>query len=310
MQDSQGRIAVDVECVGCHYNLRGLVLTDHAACPECGLAVAQSIGKDRLWFADLDWLRSMDRGGRFLAYGVRMLWAFIGVSVVFIVLTFLMPSTPVLSYMGLWIVLTLLNFLLALVSFVLCVIGWCLLTKAEPAVGDGDGDTPAKRESRFSSRRLLRLTSCLVGLSLLLPLLFIGVDEGDELFVEMVFQVTIFSVIGLGTFSAVFAGQYQSNLARRVPSRSLMKKCQSTRWLPVTMLFTAVFFVFPQYYDPLSNTLPAGLWMVIYFVSMIGFFVTLYLLLNLSRSSLAIRKIIRDIVEKRESNERLTATQT
>jgi len=58
--NDEGRVAEDVPCLGCAYNLRGLKVTGD--CPECGRAIADSLRGDRLRFADARWLRGVHRG--------------------------------------------------------------------------------------------------------------------------------------------------------------------------------------------------------------------------------------------------------
>lgn len=59
-QDENGRIASDVACIACDYNLRGLRPSD--ACPECGAPVSASLKSDHLRLADLGWLRTVKKG--------------------------------------------------------------------------------------------------------------------------------------------------------------------------------------------------------------------------------------------------------
>lgn len=59
-QDTHGRLASDLPCAGCDYNLRGLLPEDR--CPECGLGVRESLKSDHLRLADLAWLRKVKRG--------------------------------------------------------------------------------------------------------------------------------------------------------------------------------------------------------------------------------------------------------
>ncbi len=58
--DPAGRIARDVACLRCGYNLRSL-LPDQA-CPECGAAVAPSLRGDLLRLSDPRWLKRLSAG--------------------------------------------------------------------------------------------------------------------------------------------------------------------------------------------------------------------------------------------------------
>lgn len=64
--DEHGRIAVDLACIQCGYNLRTLREAD--TCPECGAAVALS-SQDRLETADRVWLAGMCRGMKWVLVG-------------------------------------------------------------------------------------------------------------------------------------------------------------------------------------------------------------------------------------------------
>ncbi len=61
-------IDIDVRCIRCGYNLRGM--TPSGVCPECGDDVGPSLVGDRLIDADLDWLRRIVRGQKLLALGM------------------------------------------------------------------------------------------------------------------------------------------------------------------------------------------------------------------------------------------------
>jgi hypothetical protein len=58
--DSQGAIAIDLTCLQCGYNLRGLDPTGR--CPECGADITLSTRGDLLRFANPDWLRRVKLG--------------------------------------------------------------------------------------------------------------------------------------------------------------------------------------------------------------------------------------------------------
>lgn len=52
--DQEGRLAEDVVCRGCGYNLRGLMLDSH--CPECDTAIEYTLHRFLLRFSDPAWL--------------------------------------------------------------------------------------------------------------------------------------------------------------------------------------------------------------------------------------------------------------
>src|SRR5262245_32112317 len=69
-RDSTGHIDVDMPCVACNYNLRGLDLD--GACPECGLAIERSIHGDLLRFADPAWVRTIASGANWIVVSILL----------------------------------------------------------------------------------------------------------------------------------------------------------------------------------------------------------------------------------------------
>jgi hypothetical protein len=58
--DADGRVAEDLPCIRCEYNLR--TLHEEAKCPECGTDVSLSIRGNWLKYSDPGWLTRMARG--------------------------------------------------------------------------------------------------------------------------------------------------------------------------------------------------------------------------------------------------------
>ncbi|HVP13850.1 MAG TPA: hypothetical protein VMV94_21935 [Phycisphaerae bacterium] len=58
--DAEDRVAEDLACIQCGYNLR--TLHREAKCPECGLAVGRSLRGDWLKYSDPAWLKQVTRG--------------------------------------------------------------------------------------------------------------------------------------------------------------------------------------------------------------------------------------------------------
>lgn len=83
--DEEGRIAIDLDCIGCQYNLR--MCDAQGRCPECGLAVGRSAVGRYLCYHEPKWVQCLAWGmNRFavalLAVGVTALlgfaWSVIG----------------------------------------------------------------------------------------------------------------------------------------------------------------------------------------------------------------------------------------
>ncbi len=66
--DAQGRIAEDLACIGCGYNLR--TANPRGRCPECGTATPRTLWVARLRFCDPRWLRRIAKGGGYLIVGL------------------------------------------------------------------------------------------------------------------------------------------------------------------------------------------------------------------------------------------------
>jgi hypothetical protein len=64
--DEHGRLSAEVTCRQCGYNLNGLSPT--GMCPECGLEIAKSLQTDRLAFADPQWVDTLAKGAKLLAW--------------------------------------------------------------------------------------------------------------------------------------------------------------------------------------------------------------------------------------------------
>jgi len=65
--DEAGRVAGEVPCEGCGYNLH--MAGGEGNCPECGLAVAATLKGTRLFLRDPKWIDKIAVGAKFLAVG-------------------------------------------------------------------------------------------------------------------------------------------------------------------------------------------------------------------------------------------------
>src|SRR5262245_65813461 len=66
--DAQGFVTTDLPCRKCSYNLRGLAM--NGRCPECGAAVGLSVQGDLLRFSNPLWVRTLQRGVKFIIGGI------------------------------------------------------------------------------------------------------------------------------------------------------------------------------------------------------------------------------------------------
>jgi hypothetical protein len=67
MTDQDGSIAIDVPCVSCGYNLRGL--TRDGNCPECSTPIESSVHGDLLRMSDPAWVERLHRGATWMFFG-------------------------------------------------------------------------------------------------------------------------------------------------------------------------------------------------------------------------------------------------
>ena len=58
--DAEGKIAGDLACLRCGYNLR--LLRPESFCPECGIGVDRTVRGDLLCYSDAAWLRGVTAG--------------------------------------------------------------------------------------------------------------------------------------------------------------------------------------------------------------------------------------------------------
>ncbi len=74
MSDAESQAAspidVDILCVHCGYNLRGL--TSEGRCPECGGAIADSMRGELLRFADIEWLTRLRLGAALKLWAITV----------------------------------------------------------------------------------------------------------------------------------------------------------------------------------------------------------------------------------------------
>lgn len=137
--DTDRRLAVDLACVNCGYNLRTLRL--EGICPECGSAVADST-RHYLRFAPWRWVESLAGGAALLLASV--------VGAALVALLMWLVAAPRIDYAehGSAILARSLLLALGLVALLLVLAGLLFLTKRDPRRHRGWEGLSARRLTR------------------------------------------------------------------------------------------------------------------------------------------------------------------
>lgn len=156
--DARGRIAIDLECIGCRYNLR---MSDaEGRCPECGLAVGRSSVGRYLCYHEPKWVRCLAWGMN--RFAVALVALFVSV-LIFAVLGVMGLDEFHQSFAVQLSVLV--GASLPCVAIGFAVLGLARATWPDPA--------PVRPETWASPRRLTRI-ACLLGV------LMIGMNVAYE----------------------------------------------------------------------------------------------------------------------------------
>jgi hypothetical protein len=208
--DADGRVAGDVPCLQCGYNLRTLRV--EGACPECGAPVIKSLDTVRLLFADLRWLQVMVRGLDLALLGVVLL-PVMGIAAAELVNRVRLPTATIAWDSALpWLV--------AMSPNIIIGCGIWMLTRAEP------GHHGNERRKLRRTIRIAGLTSCVLYPAV--PIIGAPGDAAQAMFYLWCLTVTVFG------FSALFYGRW---LARRMGSEVL------EGWVVVLVVIYAMLLV-------------------------------------------------------------------
>ncbi len=195
--DANGRIDIDLKCVSCGYNIRGL-LRD-GVCPECGTATARSCGSNHLQFSRPEWVEQ-------LASGMNWIVAAIVIAVLGGLATQAAPPTgPYLA------IVILLQIAVPLTS----VVGYWKLTTPEPRLPDDPREETLRQVARWSVMGNAVLTVSGLGIS------------GAPTAVSAVFGV-VAGVVAIVQTLSIFL--YARRLALRIPNADLAKQTAIVMW--------------------------------------------------------------------------------
>jgi len=208
MFDPGPAINIDLACIGCGYNLRGL--SPEHLCPECRTPITQSLRGDLLKYSDLNWLGTIKKGIKlFLTTLVLSLFLVIGAGVIATMggpADFLILVVPILiGGLLLWAVY--------------------LTTTQEPRV--------TYSESGMSLRRVIRVCAVLNFIGSIFEMGF-GFDIPSELTEFIVGLISAAGALG-ATVSYYGMLVYLRRFAFRIPNPKLARTTTNILWgLPIS----------------------------------------------------------------------------
>ena len=246
--DSAGRVAQDVPCRSCKYNLRGL--SPDGRCPECGTAVGWSIHGDLLCYSDPVWVRHLAAGS---------LWMIISVLGGIVVTVFGRAVTGAIFQDRVELAQTFIGFSAFAVAFV----GYWKLTMPDPR---RDEQRPI-----WNIRQMTRLLAT-VGFLSSVVVLILNLIPGfpgalpTALMRTVAIPIGLFGLAGLVAPFLLFI--HMRRLALRIPNDSLARQTRIVMWgliisfatMMVGLLVTALIFFPPGTPNselPMRMVLPA-----------------------------------------------------
>jgi hypothetical protein len=225
-QDTDGRIVTDVPCKGCQYNLRGQLPV--GTCPECGYPTEESLKSDQLRFADLGWLRSLNFGLTWII--IATLGGTVANLLFQMIAAIVVSSRPFRSntsggFVGLdpaIQVAIIMDFIFFSAPAIILCIGYWHFTKPEPH------EEKASAPQTLTRWSVLTGNSILIGIRLYLLLTFILTMQMPDSIGVVVGLIAGSAIILFVGFPAMMV--YLRSLARRLPSRKLMRHTSIVLW--------------------------------------------------------------------------------
>ncbi len=198
--DAQGRLADEIPCRVCGYNLRSA--DPNGTCPECGTAVGWSVVGDFLRYSAPQWMRQVASGANFYVAGIAVTI----LTLLFLIVAFvgLPQDAAVLLFSGGMIV-----------GAILMAIGVWKLTTPEPSKIEETG-----MNVRMLTRYTMVTNSALFIVS-------IGLNLGDAVIVAAVLDIAG-SLVAIVGFFALFT--FLRQLALRVPDDNLASQTRTVMW--------------------------------------------------------------------------------
>lgn len=216
--DDTGRLAQNITCRKCGYNLRGLL--PDSRCPECGTAVGRSLHGDLLRYADPDWVKTLSAGMNLIVTAI-IAGFLVGLLIGGVSIAINTSRSPGATNPGRMFLLMPWSLIVGVVQ----VVGYWKVTSPDPAGLDESGEINARIVTRYGQIAALAF-----------QMLAMLLESSGGLLASAASLVS--GLIGMVIIFAVFI--YARRLAARIPSESLASQCRTVMWgLGITM-FLAV----------------------------------------------------------------------
>jgi len=204
--DSDGRLDVDIHCIACDYNLRGLSPDDR--CPECSTPLEESTARGLLRFSEPQWLKTLASGLEWIIANACLHMVATVATFTVAILSIQLTSGSLESHVA-----SGLSTLFWIAYVVVGVIGYWKVTTPEP--------NALEEKQPFNARNVARF-ACIISY---LPLI-LSLSPLHEIAVPAVSDVGW--VIGLVGMAAVFL--YGVRLAQRIPNHRLVRSTRIVMW--------------------------------------------------------------------------------
>ncbi len=242
--DVNGRLAEDIDCRACGYNLRGG--DPQGTCPECGAAVGFSLVGDLLKFADPVWVRTLAAGSGWIIASVVVT---IAVALLFIAVAIAAGGSGGDDVIQIMLLAMLLPLAVGLY-------GYWLVTTPEPT--EREHPRPLRQWARW-----LAVVGSLLGAGMLM-LLAIMFDQFDP----MIYAAMSVLMLPLSIASTVTIMLWARTLALRVPDDKLADHTRVVMWGVVIHEVVDIFNEFVPVAGCLSAVLGLvfGIWAIVLMV--------------------------------------------
>jgi len=207
--DASGRVAADLPCLSCGYNLRGQ--WPSGACPECGMGIGDAVSGDRLALADPGWVARLRNGMTSLLWLILII--VVGAVMMGVIAAVTLPAGGPQG--GLPTEMIIMGGIFSLVVVAVSLYGYLNLTAPEPAPLGGD---PTQRQVA----RVGLLTAIGLGFVQSILDLTAASPAGSSLVGLLATLANLIGYFALMTYLAM--------LARRVPDPGLASQTGIVKW--------------------------------------------------------------------------------